>query len=170
MFCGKCRSPRAAGDRFCPRCGAAYPAEPPAAQAPAAAGATPPHSDDASNPPYGSEMTLGAWLLTIFMPFIALVAALLLRGSESRPRRRPFLRTRAVASAAWLCTGWVLGLIVVFSLASTSVGGGCQGGPDPVGVPLEFTSSDNRHWTATVPCVNGGTTTRPARPGEVPGP
>ena len=59
----------------------------------------------ASDEPYGSGMALGATLLTIFAPFIALVAALIMRGSETRPKRLAFLRTWAIASGAWLATG-----------------------------------------------------------------
>ena len=43
-----------------------------------------------------------------------------------------------------------------------------RAGYDPFGLP-SYTSSDGTHWTAQIPCVNGGSTSRPAKPGEVPG-
>jgi hypothetical protein len=108
MYCGKCGAARAEGDSFCPRCGAAYAAEEPGAGAGFSSPVAPadPASDDT---PFSGEMTLAAFLLAIFMPFIALIAALVMRSSEQQ------------------------------------------------------------HWTAIVPCTGGGTTTRPAKPGEVPG-
>jgi hypothetical protein len=158
MYCGKCGAARAEGDSFCPRCGAAY-------ADPAPASAPPPDADT----PFGGEMTLVAILLAAFMPFIALIVALVMRSGEERPSRRQFLKTWAIASGAWLATGWIVALLA-FSAIASSVGGGsgCKGGPDPFGLP-EYTSSDGTHWTAIVPCVGGGTKTRPAKPGEVPG-
>ena len=67
--------------------------------------------------PYASGMTLGATLLTIFAPFASLVVALLLRGSETRPKRRAFLKTWAIASGVWLASGWLLGFLLFISLA-----------------------------------------------------
>jgi hypothetical protein len=174
MFCGRCGRPRAEGDAFCPGCGARYPDAPRDATAPdedeQTAGyeeptiAADPAPDD---PPYGSEMALAAGLLSFFMPFIALIVALVMRAGELRPRRRGFLKTWAIASGAWLCTGWLIFVLVVTSSGALG-GGGCQGGPDPFGLP-SYTSSDGKHWTAHIPCVNGGSTSRPARPSEVPG-
>ena len=168
MYCGKCGAARADGDSFCPECGAAYAAEPAFAgsiSATISLGAAAPPGDDT---PYGAEITLVAILLGFAMPFISLIVALVLRSSEQRPSRRQFLKTWAIASGAWLCTGLIVALLA-FSAAAGSIGGGggCQGGPDPFGLP-GFTSNDGKHWTAIVPCVGGGTKTRPARPGEVP--
>ena len=171
MFCGRCGRPRAEGDVFCQGCGARYPAdddeptadagEPPAGEP---RGADPAAAAD--DPPYPGEAGLGAGLLTFFMPFIALVVAMVMRAGERRPRRRGFLKTWAIASAAWLCTGWLVALLLFASVGSAS-GGGCKGGPDPFGLP-SYTSTDGKHWTAHVPCVDGGSTSRPARAGEVP--
>lgn len=108
-----------------------------------------------SDEPYGSGMTLGAVLLTLFAPFIALVVALLMRGSETRPSRLGFLRSWAIASGAWLVTGFLIAII-----AFASIVGGCRGGIDEFGLP-EYRSSDGRHWTATYPCVDGGHTSTP---------
>jgi hypothetical protein len=107
--------------------------------------------------PYASGMTLGAVLLTIFMPFIALVVALVMRGSETRPTRLAFLKTWAIASGAWLATGF---LIVVLALGTVAGGSACRGGIDEFGLP-EYSSRDGRHWTATYPCVEGGKTSTP---------
>jgi hypothetical protein len=101
-------------------------------------------------------MTAGAALLTIFMPFIALVVALVMRGSETRPTRRSFLRTWAIASGAWLISGYLLACVAFVSVT----GGECQGGMDEFGLP-EYSSTDGQHWTATYPCVDGGKTSTP---------
>ena len=107
-------------------------------------------------------MTLGAVLLTIFAPFIALVAALIMRGSETRPSRLSFLKTWAIASAAWLATGFLIFIIFLASVTGGGGGGGgeCRGGMDPFGLP-EYSSNDGQHWTAHYPCVDGGTTSTP---------
>jgi len=111
----------------------------------------------AEDEPYGSGMTLGATLLTIFAPFIALIVALIMRGSETRPKRLAFLKTWALASGIWLATGFLLAILVFASIAG---GGGCRGGMDQFGLP-EYTSMDGQHWTARYPCVNGGSTSIP---------
>jgi zinc-ribbon domain len=168
MYCGKCGAARADGDSFCPRCGAAFAAEPAFATgvtASVSVGAAAPPGDDT---PYGAEMTLVAILLGFAMPFVSVIVALLMRSGEQRPSRRQFLKTWAIASGAWLCTGWIVALLAFSAIAgSIGGGGGCKGGPDPFGLP-DYTSTDGKHWTAIVPCVGGGTKTRPARPGEVP--
>jgi hypothetical protein len=172
VYCGRCGAARREGDAFCPSCGTAY--DPPAeattgatAIPPPVFGSAPPPGDDA---PYGGEMTLVAILLGFFMPFIALIVSLVMRSGEQRPSRRAFLKTWAIASGAWLCAGWIVALLIFAAVAGSMGGGGgaCKGGPDPFGIP-EFTSTDNTHWTAIVPCVGGGTKTRPARPSEVAG-
>ena len=57
------------------------------------------------------------------MPLIALIVAVAIRAGERRPRRREFLKTWAVISGAWLCTGWIVGLLA-FGLLSGGTGGG----------------------------------------------
>jgi uncharacterized membrane protein len=64
-------------------------------------------------------MTLVAILLGFFMPLISLIVALVMRSGEQRPSRSQFLKTWAIASGAWLCTGWILALLV-FALAGAS--------------------------------------------------
>ena len=87
------------------------------------------------------------------------------RAGELRPSRRGFLKTWAIASAAWLCTGWIVVLILFMGVAS-SAGGGCKGGIDTL-TPPSFTSSDNKHWTVTYACAGGGTKSKPWH-GQVP--
>jgi len=127
----------------------------------------PAEQPQAADQPYEGGMVLGAVLLTVFMPFIALIAALVMRGNETRPSRRSFLKNWAIGSAAWLATGWLIGAILFVSVAGGVVGGGCRGGIDQFGIP-SYRSTDGQHWTAIYPCVDGGYTEKPAPPGSVP--
>lgn len=89
--------------------------------------------------PYESSAVTGAILLTIFAPFLALVAALILHGSERDPVRKRQLGTWAAASGAYLVVGLLVGITVFASLASgfrTDTRGPCIGGPK-IGVPAE---------------------------------
>ena len=104
--------------------------------------------------PYASGTALGAGLLTLFMPFISIIVALVLRSNETRPKRRSFLGTWAVVSGVWLATGWLIVLVVFASVSGG--GGGCKGGIDEF-TPPSYVSSDNVHWTAIYQCRNGGT-------------
>jgi hypothetical protein len=116
--------------------------------------------------PYGPGATVGAVLLALFLPFIALIVALVMRAQEPRLRRRQFLKSWAIGSGAWLCTGFLIPLIALS--ASGSAPSGCQGGIDQT-VPPSFQSNDGVHWTATYSCMNGGTETRPVPSSQVPG-
>jgi hypothetical protein len=44
----------------------------------------------------------------------------------------------------------------------------CKGGID-ITVPPSYDSTDGKHWTGTFACMNGGTTTKPVPPSQVPG-
>lgn len=60
---------------------------------------------------YSGAAVAGAVLATVFFPFIALLAALLLQGGQIDPRRRSQLHTWAWVSGGWLVLGvavWVL--------------------------------------------------------------
>jgi len=46
--------------------------------------------------------SVAAVLATVFFPFIALIAALLLLGGQTEPRKRSQLRTWAWVSGGWL--------------------------------------------------------------------
>jgi hypothetical protein len=54
----------------------------------------------------------GALLAALFFPLIALIAALLLQGGQSDPRKKAQLRTWAWVSGGWL----VVGAAIWFSL------------------------------------------------------
>ena len=51
---------------------------------------------------YAGASVAGAVLATVFFPFIALIAALLLLGGQTEPRKRSQLRTWAWVSGGWL--------------------------------------------------------------------
>jgi hypothetical protein len=123
----------------------------------------------ADGPPFDPLIVIGAVLLTIFFPMIALVVALVLHGGEVIWSRRQFLRNWAIASAAWLCTGWLIGLVVLVTIGSAVSGpSGCKGGIDQL-TPPTYTSADGKHWTVTYTCMNGGTTERSVPASQVPG-
>jgi hypothetical protein len=113
-FCTTCGSERPPGALYCGACGTRFADE--------ARPETPPPPAAIDDKPFGGEMTLVAVLLTFFAPFISLIAALILRSTEERPSRRAFLKTWAIASGAWLCTGWVL-FLIAFAGISSSAGG-----------------------------------------------
>jgi len=159
QHCTNCGAPRDAGANFCGNCGHRFADEP--APEPAATATTAAPADDT---PYGGEMTVAAVLLSLFMPLIALIVALVMRAGELRPSRRGFLKSWAIASGAWLCTGWIVALLVFSSISGSA--GGCKGGIDRFSVPT-FMSTDNTHWAATYSCYDGGTKTV-AYHGQVP--
>jgi len=128
-------------------------------------GAQPRPGDDVR---YPREAVIGAVLLTIIMPFIALIAALGLRAQEMQPIRREQLKNWAVASVAWLATGWVIGIILFTSALSAFSPSGCKGGID-LTVPPSYESSDGKHWVGTFTCMNGGTITKLVPASQVPG-
>jgi hypothetical protein len=181
-YCTACGSPHAAGQSYCGRCGSRLiqdaGADRPPSRAdstspgaePGAGGAAAPDSQlagpAADDMPYRAGATIGAVFLSLFMPVIALIVALVLRSQELRPKRRQFLKNWAVGSVAWLCTGWLIGLIALSSASSGP--SGCQGGIDQA-VPPSYQSNDGVHWEATFTCMNGGTETKPVPSSEVPG-
>jgi len=48
----------------------------------------------------------------VFFPFISLIAALLLLGGQTDPRKRSQLRTWAWASGGWLALGAVITVLL----------------------------------------------------------
>jgi hypothetical protein len=66
---------------------------------------------------YDSAAVVGAALATIFFPLLALIAALLLMGSQTDPRKRSQLRTWALVSGAFLA----IGAFVLVALASVTL-------------------------------------------------
>jgi hypothetical protein len=105
-----------------------------------------------------------------------LVASALLKN-ETDPLRRRQLEQFRKASLTWWIVGSVVGLVVliiVVAMMWSSAGGGasgsCRGGPDKSdGTSTTFQSRDGKHWTATYPCMNGGSTTVPIPKRLVPG-
>jgi hypothetical protein len=57
---------------------------------------------------YSGAAVAGAVLATLFFPFIALIAALLLQGSQPDPRKRSQLRIWAWASGCLMLLGVLL--------------------------------------------------------------
>jgi hypothetical protein len=74
------------------------------------AGTTPPPEDAGAG--YPGAAVAGAVLATLVFPFVALIAALLLQGSQSDPQKRAQLRTWAWASGGWLAFGIVVTVLL----------------------------------------------------------
>jgi hypothetical protein len=158
--CPSCRQPVASGQQFCSSCGAQLSS--PALSNPGFS--NPGFSNAPVDSPVGdadfpSTPKLIAVILTIFAPFISLIAALVLRSSERSPIRRATLRTWAIASGAWLALGLLIVIIAAASIGSAvsrdtpSTSGPCVGGPEmgADGVPLG-------HDRFRFPCADGGST------------
>jgi heme A synthase len=123
------------------------------------AGTTPPAAD--AGTPYDGVAVAGAVLATIFFPFIALIAALLLQGGQPDPRKKSQLRAWAWASFGWMMVGVVLVVLAVGTLRSSGSGssasrsGPCQGGPVENSAGRNIPGTDKYVF----PCVFGGTET-----------
>ena len=170
-FCGGCGAAQVPGDKFCQRCGRAYSAdEPPVTSGePAVAPRQEPGTwAEPGDEPFPDWAPIAAGVAVFVAPFISLIVALVMRSSETRPSRLAFLKTWAIASAAWLCTGFLLFAIIACSAMATvgGIGGGCRGGTDTLTPPTYESDSTGKHWTANVPCLNGGSKTRPATKSE----
>jgi hypothetical protein len=76
----------------------------------------PPSPPEEAGSSYSGAAVAGAVLATLLVPFIALMAALLLAGSQTDPGKRSQLRTWAWVSGAWL----VLGVVITVLLATIS--------------------------------------------------
>lgn len=61
---------------------------------------------------YDAAAVAGAALMTLFFPFVALIAALLLQGGQQDPRRKSQLRTWAWVSGGWLAFEVVVGVVL----------------------------------------------------------
>ena len=106
---------------------------------------------------YSPGMKAGATLLTIFAPFIALIAALVMLGSEQGPARRAFLRTWAWISAGLLALALIVAITVIASVAGSThnvdPSGECIGGP-MIGEPGISLGGGRYRF----PCAGGGST------------
>ena len=74
------------------------------------AGTTPPPTEAGAG--YTGAAVAGAMLATVFFPFISLIAALLLQGSQTNPRKRSQLRTWGWVSGGWLVFGGVASVLL----------------------------------------------------------
>lgn len=74
------------------------------------AGGTPQVEDVGTG--YDGASVAGALLATLFFPFIALIAALLLQGGQPDPRKKAQLRTWAWVSGGWLIFGAAVSVIL----------------------------------------------------------
>ncbi len=63
---------------------------------------------------YAGAAVAGAVLATLFFPFIALIAALLLQGGQTDPRKKSQLRTWAWVSGGWMLLGVLLVVLAVY--------------------------------------------------------
>jgi hypothetical protein len=99
-YCAKCGARPQPGQNYCGVCGAALAASGASGFQPAPPGS--PVTGSGGDVPYAGEAIAGAILLTVFLPFIALIAALVLRAQETGPQRREQLKNWAIAQAA----GW----------------------------------------------------------------
>jgi hypothetical protein len=61
---------------------------------------------------YPGAAIAGAVLATLFFPFIALIAALLLQGSQTDSGKKSQLRTWAWASGGWLVVGAAIWIVL----------------------------------------------------------
>jgi hypothetical protein len=132
----------------------------------------PPPSDGSPEPdePYPAVAVAGAVVAALTVPVISLIVALVLRSSETSPRRRSQLAQWAGASGAVVVAGIVFVVAVFGVFASTAGGGGgsaCKGPIDRL-EPPSYVSTDNKHWKKIVSCVGGGTRAVDVPPGQFP--
>jgi hypothetical protein len=98
--------------------------------------------EESQAPPtdYPSSQKTAAVLMTLVAPFLSIIAALVMMGSEQNPVRRASLKSWAWLSGSLLVIGFVIGLSLFVSFAGSVNGGGssegpCVGGPK-MGEPL----------------------------------
>lgn len=143
-----------------------------------------PNEGEARSPASAPESTAGEGFSTTEQllgaaavykaPLVSSVVASALLRDEADPVRRRQLTQFRTAAIVWLAVGafaFLIGLIVVLSVGSSASGAGgkCKEGPEPLNaLGTSYYSSDNVHWTATVPCFGGGYTDVPVPAGEVP--
>ena len=165
-YCAKCGARAQPGQNYCGVCGAALAAGSASGFQSSLSGS--PVIGRGEDVPYPGEAMIGAILLTIFLPFVALIAALVLRAQETGPQRREQLKNWAIASGGWLATGWVIAIVAFSSIMSAVSPSTCKGGID-LTVPPSYDSTDGKHWTGTFTCMNGATITKPVPNSQVPG-
>jgi hypothetical protein len=110
---------------------------------------------------YSGASVAGAVLATLFFPFISLIAALLLLGGQTDPRKRSQLRTWAWVSGGWVVLGLVLVLVAAGVIGGSGSGGvsrsgPCVGGPKIGAVGTQVPGSTSKF---VEPCAISGTDT-----------
>lgn len=109
---------------------------------------------------YSGAPVAGAILGTVFFPFISLIAALVLQGGQTNPRKKAQLRTWAWASGGYLALGVVIAVIVFASIAhasgSSDSSGPCEGGPKMGSAAKQVPGTTNKF---VQPCEFGGSQT-----------
>jgi hypothetical protein len=71
---------------------------------------------------YDGAAVAGAVLMTLFFPFVALIAALLLQGGQPDPRKKSQLRTWAWVSGGWMVLDVVLVVLAVGAFSASGSG------------------------------------------------
>jgi hypothetical protein len=182
--CGSCGSTLTAEAVFCSQCGAPVAAWAPPREPVGAAPPVPPpmfgYAEAGSSPappgmppldePYPPSAVLVAVVATLTVPFISLIAALVMRSDETSPRRRSQLAQWAAASGAVMVVGVVLVLSVLGTFASSVGGGGggaCKGPIDRL-TPPSYVSTSDGEWQKVLSCVGGGTKVVDVPPGRFP--
>ena len=123
------------------------------------AGTSPPPEQSGAG--YAGAAVAGAVLAVLFFPFLSLIAALLLQGGQTDPRKRSQLRTWAWASGGLMVLDLVLVLLAVGAFAGSSSGsvdrsGPCQGGPKMGSTGISVPGHPHEF---VFPCEFGGTET-----------
>lgn len=111
---------------------------------------------------YSGAPVAGAILGRLFFPFISLIAALLLQGSVTDPRKKAQLRTWAWGSGGWMVFWTIIVVVVATSIGSGSGAGGvnrsgpCEGGPKMGSAATPVPGSTTKF---VQPCEFGGSQT-----------
>jgi hypothetical protein len=115
--------------------------------------------DGTADAAYPSGHKVLAVVLLVIAPLISLIAALVLRSSQTNPVRRATLQAWAIASGVWLGVGALIVIIFAASVGSgvanhaPSTSGPCQGGPVMGSAGVSVGDGNYRF-----PCADGGST------------
>jgi hypothetical protein len=108
---------------------------------------------------YSGATVAGAVLATLFFPLISLIAALLLLGGQTDPRKRSALRTWAWASGGWIALQVIVFVVLFASFSHSSASersGPCAGGPKLNASGKAVPGSNTKF---VIPCEISGTQT-----------
>jgi hypothetical protein len=95
-----------------------------------------------------------------------LIVALVMRSSETSPRRRSQLDVWVACSAIVLVLGLIIWLALVGAVGGSGSSGACKGGIDPLQPPSYEQTDDG--WTKIRPCIDGGSKRVEVPPGKWP--